>query len=149
MVIKSIKFSDEEWSKIEEELAFEKNFSTFVKRKILNNSNICDEKKIDELKNLIINLIDKIEKETIVNNFKEFFVVATKSDVQKLKNIEIYQKGDVIENLNFVRSLILEVDKQNETLLITQFPLVENAPQKELKLKNIADKINSLYRIKL
>ena len=147
MVKKTLNFKDEEWKEIEKEFAkTDLTFTEFVKNKILNNkTQNVDLKNFSELlKNnckaldtqiakYISVLLEKLEKQEERFNkfleekaFAEFTVIATREDKEKITDINFYKVGDVLENTENVRSVILKIDKEKQSFTLTPYPVLED-----------------------
>jgi len=172
MVKKTLNFKDEEWKEIEKEFAkTDLTFTDFVKEKILSNQNAkSDLKDFSELlKNnckvldtqvakYISVLLERIDKQQnkinkILENktYAEFYTVAGRNkNFEKLKDINTYKAGDILESEEHYRNIIVRVDYENKKMLITPFPLMvdEEYFQKEVTLNRVVEKVEKLYRIK-
>ena len=173
MVTKSIRFTDEEWKVIEEGLQKSgTNFSDFVKARLTkkqktentdlkdfsellkNNCKVLD----TQIAKYISVLLEKIETQQnkinkILENktYEEFYTVASKKkNFEKLKDINTYKVGDILESEEHYRNIILKVDYENKKIIITSFPLLtdEEYFQKEVTLNRVIEKVARLYRIK-
>jgi len=174
MVTKSMKFTDEEWKVIEQELQKNgKNFSDFARERLTKNTKTenADLKDFSEIVKVncktldtqtakyISVLLEKLEKQEERFNkfleekaFAEFTVVATKEDKEKIEDINFYRVGDVLENTENVRSVILKINKENKSFTLTPYPIledkyfftVENVGLKDRVLK----KLNRVLRLK-
>jgi len=173
MVKKTLNFKEEEWAEIEKEFVkTDLTFTDFVKEKILNNQTQKNDLKdfAELLKNnckaldtqiakYISVLLEKIEKQEERFNkfleekaFAEFTIAATKEDKEKIEDINFYRIGDVLENTENVRSVILKINKENKSFTLTPYPVledkyfftVENVGLKDRVLK----KLNRVLRLK-
>lgn len=173
MVKKTLNFKDEEWKEIEKEFAkTDLTFTDFVKERILNNQNSkSDLKDFSELlKNnckvldtqiakYISVLLEKLEKQEERFNkfleekaFAEFTVAATIEEKEKVEDINFYRVGDVLENKKNVRSVILKINKEDETFTITPYPILEDKYihiVNDVELKDrVLKKLNRVLRLK-
>ena len=172
MLKKTLNFKEEEWVEIEKEFAkTDLTFTDFVKEKILNNQNSkTDLKDFSEIvKNnckvldtqvakYISVLLEKTETQQnkinkILENkvYAEFYTVADRDkNFEKLKDINTYKTGDILESEEHYRNIILKIDYENKKITITPFPLMVDDEyfQKEVTLSRVVEKVEKLYRIK-
>ena len=148
MVTKSMKFTDEEWSIIEKELQKSgMTFSDFARERLTKqqkteNTNLKDFSEIlkmnckaldTQIAKYISVLLEKLEKQEERFNkfleekaFAEFTVIATRKDKEKITDINFYKVGDVLENTENVRSVILKIDKEKQSFTLTPYPILED-----------------------
>ena len=173
MVTKSMKFTDQEWKIIEEELKKSgMNFSDFAREKLTKkqkteNNDLKDFSEIvknnckvldTQVAKYISVLLEKLEKQEKRFNkfleekaFAEFTVIATRKDKEKVEDIDFYQVGDILENDVGFRSVILKIDRENEIFTLTPYPILEDKyyVQDNVDLKNrVLRKLNRVLRLK-
>ncbi len=173
MVTKSMKFTNEEWKIIEEELKKSgTNFSDFARERLTKkqkteNTNLKDFaellknncKVLDvQIAKYISVLLERIDKQQnkinkILENktYAEFYTIASRNkNFEKLKDINTFQVGDILESEEHYRNIILKIDHKNKKMIITPFPLMtdEEYFQKEVTLSRVVEKVEKLYRIK-
>jgi len=146
MVTKTIRVSDEDWKAIEKELEESGlSFADFARERLIKNTKTenADLKDFSELlKNnckaldtqitkYISVLLERIDKQQekinkILENktYTEFTVAATIKDKDKVEDINFYRVGDVLENDEGFKSVILKIDRENEIFTLTPFPIL-------------------------
>jgi len=171
MVTKSMKFTDEEWKVIEQELQKNgKSFSDFAREKLTKkqkaeNADLKDFaellknncKALDlQIAKYISVLLEKIEAQQnkinkILENktYQEFYIVASREkNFNLLKDINTYKVGDILESEEHYRNIIVKIDYENKKMIITPFPLMIDKEyfQKEVTLERVIEKVYALYR---
>jgi len=150
MVTKTIRVSDEDWKVIEKELNESGlSFADFARNRLMqknkNENQKSDLKDFAEIlktnckaldtqiAKYISVLLEKLEKQEERFNkfleekaFAEFTVAATIEDREKVEDINFYKVGDVLENTENVRSVILKIDKEKQSFTLTPYPILEN-----------------------
>jgi len=147
MVTKTIRVSDEDWKAIEKELEESGlSFADFARERLTKKQKENPKSDLKDFAELLKNnckaldlqitkyisvLLERIDKQQekinkILENktYTEFTVAATIKDKDKVEDINFYRVGDVLENDEGFKSVILKIDRENEIFTLTPFPIL-------------------------
>jgi len=169
MVTKSMKFTDAEWSVIEQELQKSgKSFSDFARERLTKQQK-TENTKLKDFAELLKNnckaldlqiakyisvLLERIDKQQekinkiLENNvYADFTIIANYKDKEKITDINFYRVGDFLANKQGIINVILKINKEEQKILVSSYPFLIEKGETETKWVDLKDIVKKLYYV--